>query len=514
MLVLAIVQACFEVFFIQVATTMIISEPDKVSSNIKMYFIALPFLNQIIIFLTITTVLASLKCYILIFMKNICVAASEDMVNLMNSKILSSSLAQFSTLDANVIITNYTNRLNQLSFGFIFPAVHGVIACIIIIFITLYTTILDTVAVLGILSVLFYFILSAFYTKKRRNIIGVRITNGMSEISEKVGNMMSFYREIKVNKMADDNQLSISHTNAKLRNAMGDLIILSFFPRYILEVVVVILCLIAFSLVMFLEIGNLNDLKAGFILFIGASLRLLPNVQTAYNSYNTLIANSHQLSTVMNSLPVDEQSESQFHNHLTSENMIELNNVTLLTHDRSRKILDSFSHNFSRSGLYVITGPSGVGKSTFIDALVGLSKFDHGSYATQPHICFAYSQQKSQIKNGTLLENISLYAKQPIQLDNLVADATEIGLINGGSGLKLKVSPENLSGGQIKKISLLRTLLIDADVLIFDEPTAGLDAESSKKVRSLLKKRSLRHTVICISHDKMLTDNSDEVIQL
>ena len=225
-----------------------------------------------------------------------------------------------------------------------------------------------------------------------------------------------------------------------------------------------------------------------------------------------MTANSHQLSTLIKSMPHADILVEEKPYLTTGDNLIELRAVELTSYDGKKKILEKFSYEFPARGLIGLVGPSGSGKSTFIDALIGLYNFSGGECLIKNGVKFAFSQQKSPIKTCSLRDNITLYIEDEVTDIELIQYSKDIGLLNESLSLDSKINLENLSGGQAKKISFLRIYITDADIYIFDEPTSGLDSVSIKQVLALLKVKSSTSTVICITHDRDLIEILDQVI--
>lgn len=166
----------------------------------------------------------------------------------------------------------------------------------------------------------------------------------------------------------------------------------------------------------------------------------------------------------------------------------------------NKKIIDDFNFDFSYGNKYLIRGESGKGKSTLAKILCGeispnkgeillnggsIKYFDYRDY-------ILYIDQKPNIIDGSLEDNINFYRKKR---DKKI----DLSVFNIDKKLSDKISKnEGLSGGEMMRISLLRSLIETRAIMIYDEPTAALDDKNSKEV--LGKLLSLDQTVIIISH--------------
>ena len=81
--------------------------------------------------------------------------------------------------------------------------------------------------------------------------------------------------------------------------------------------------------------------------------------------------------------------------------------------------------------------------------------------------------------------------------------------------MKINLSEEKkLSRGQIQRLGIIRAILKNSSIIILDEPTAGLDFETEKKILSLIKKISARKTIVIATHRQAVINFSDSVINL
>lgn len=196
---------------------------------------------------------------------------------------------------------------------------------------------------------------------------------------------------------------------------------------------------------------------------------------------------------------------------------IKVNNLNFRYKDEEKYLLKNICVNFEQGNLYIIKGANGSGKSTFIKILLGIltdssnsvlinnipySQLDYKDIRLN-HI--SYCEQEPYIINGTLKENI-LYNSPKI------STRTYENFINNFDLKKFSednsiLTNTSLSGGEKQKIAIVRCLLKNSDIYIFDEPTSSLDIQSSKilkkEIQSLVENNKI---VIIISHDALFDD--------
>ena len=178
-------------------------------------------------------------------------------------------------------------------------------------------------------------------------------------------------------------------------------------------------------------------------------------------------------------------------------------------------VLNDISFQIHENEKIVIIGPSGSGKSTLLRCLNLLEKPTSGTiyYHDLPLTEKNYKMNHGKIgmvfqtfelfDNMTVIDNIT---KAPI-LNKLLTK--EEALKRGREYLKLihledkeKVYPSSLSGGQKQRVAIIRTLMMNPEVILFDEPTSALDPEMIEEVLSLIMEVSKRNiTMIVVTHE-------------
>jgi phospholipid/cholesterol/gamma-HCH transport system ATP-binding protein len=167
-----------------------------------------------------------------------------------------------------------------------------------------------------------------------------------------------------------------------------------------------------------------------------------------------------------------------------------------------------------------ILGKSGTGKSVLIKCLVGLEWADGGTITIygQDIATLNYSDMNAlRLKVGFLFQNAALYDSMTVR-ENLnfplrqhmkkmpqekkEALITEM-LDNVGLADSIDQMPSKLSGGQAKRIGLARTLILRPEIMLYDEPTTGLDTGTGKEISELICKMKKKYNIssIIITHD-------------
>ena len=181
------------------------------------------------------------------------------------------------------------------------------------------------------------------------------------------------------------------------------------------------------------------------------------------------------------------------------------------------RVLQGITTDIKKGEVVVVIGPSGSGKSTFLRCLNLLEK------PTGGHICFEGTditsrkaninihrqkmgmvfQQFNLFPHMTVLRNMTLAPMKLLKRSKEDADAKAMELL-GAVGLadRADAYPNQLSGGQMQRIAIVRALCMEPDVMLFDEPTSALDPEMVGEVLDVMKKLAENGmTMICVTHE-------------
>lgn len=184
--------------------------------------------------------------------------------------------------------------------------------------------------------------------------------------------------------------------------------------------------------------------------------------------------------------------------------MIKFNNVSFSFDDK--KILDSFSYSFEKGKTYVLIGESGIGKTTFLKLAYGLLNPSEGTI-DRNYQSSSYIFDLDNLFKTTVINNLLVVSKDLKKIDDLLNYFKVEDLKNK------KVS--ELSNGQRRRISIIRGLLVDADIYFIDEAIRGLDEENRLLALNKFKDVFKDKTVIYVTHNLDEVEIlADEVIKL
>lgn len=188
-------------------------------------------------------------------------------------------------------------------------------------------------------------------------------------------------------------------------------------------------------------------------------------------------------------------------------NVLKIENITF-GYNKKQLIYNNFSLSLSKGEIISIVGPSGSGKSTLFELISNNLKAINGKITTKKISSIFQDPYSSFHPTYSIYEQISDVVEDFDELDDFLEklDLTFELLQN---------KPHYLSGGQLQRCSILRSLLSKPDLLLADEPTSALDNIIALDVMKLLIKFKDRFGILLITHDEDLALwCSDEIIRL
>lgn len=198
--------------------------------------------------------------------------------------------------------------------------------------------------------------------------------------------------------------------------------------------------------------------------------------------------------------------------------MIQFSNVVKKFGDRT--ILKGISFSVEKGEILFILGTSGTGKSVSLKSLVGLLKIDEGEiYIDSQRVdqlneddylpirkkCGMVFQHPALFDSLSNFENIAFGMRRHYEFSEVEIEKRVVrcaGLVNLDRKV-LNLLPQEISYGMQKRVSLARTLAVEPEILLFDEPTTGLDPITTNTVNQLIHSlsRELKTTSVVVSHD-------------
>ena len=305
--------------------------------------------------------------------------------------------------------------------------------------------------------------------------------------------------------------------------------ILSSLPRLFLEILFLFsLVIVTFTAYLFAyEFDKLLELLSIYVII---SLRILPALG---RSKNSLYAISFRKASIENIYDIVNQKDSVFKNLDNNEfhqfyNFIQLKNLSFKYPSIDKYVFKKINLTIKKNSLTYVCGESGVGKTTLINTIIGNLEpsegqiiIDNKVYDNKLSLNYGYVPQHIHIIDATMRSNITLRDNSDHSLDSQIMNI--LNLLNLGylisklrKGLDTNLGEKGLkiSGGEKQRIIIARALIEKPDIIIFDEPTSSLDILNQEYFKKIINKISKKYTIIIISHNKDIIDNSWDIIEI
>ena len=378
------------------------------------------------------------------------------------------------------------------------------------------------------------FTLIYFYNKKKISFMSKTISEKQFSITFIFQEAFGFISEILLYSIQNIFIDKFNQSSKTLAKNLAKSRIIGESPRIYLEYILIILFVI--FLYYFATYSSNNKIDIALISLLGfAALKLLPLSGKIYNYYSTIKSLQNIFEDIMNILKnsnVENKIEKRNINKITFKNNIKLHNInfTYDNENKREKVLNNFNFEIKKNSFVGIKGSTGKGKSTLIKILMCLIKPDTGHieidgvkldinniYSWQNKISIL--PQKVFLNDSTILENIVLGEDfKKINFEKVEESAKIAEVYDFINSLPQKFNEKvgeagaKLSGGQIKRIGIARTLYRDTEIIILDEPTNELDEDTELKIIKSLNSLKNRKTIVIISHNPEIISLCDQII--
>jgi ABC-type multidrug transport system fused ATPase/permease subunit len=373
----------------------------------------------------------------------------------------------------------------------------------------------------------------------RVRLLSEQTVSNTIQLNSRILEIVTAYRELVVRDRREYYLSEISKVRlegAKLESELG------FVPnisKYAIDISLVLGSLMIAGLQF--AVNDARHAVGSLLIFLVAAMRIGPAVLRLHQGIltmkngtatarPTLVLLSQESTSVIE--PQNKCEISGFDiNHRGFIPKVEITELTFAYAKDSPWALSDINLSIEPSTMVAIVGPSGAGKTTLVDLILGIFPPDQGKVEISnqaPHESFrahpgavAYVPQEVFISNGTVKENVCLGFNAKEISEEVIWDAirsasleTFVKSLDRGINTPVGEFGSRLSGGQRQRLGIARALLTKPSLLVLDEATSSLDSISESEISQSINKIRGEVTVIVIAHRLSTVRDADQVIYL
>jgi len=390
---------------------------------------------------------------------------------------------------------------------------------------------------LALLVLTLVYVLVAYYSRRRLRRYGQSVATNNPK---KVGYLQDSLGGIRDVIMGSSQRVFAEHfTSAaeKVEIAKARLVFYAAFPRPVLEAIgISAIAAIAY----YINRGSIDGRSVLPVLgaFSLGLLRLLPYLQKIFSQWSAMYHGQQMLVEVMQAINMDDKPQLSLTTEtskvmaLSFEEEIKLDNVGFNYRDVTEPVLQGASIEIKKGEFVGIVGQTGSGKSTLVDIIMGLLPPTQGQLKVDGQVIDDMSRglwrqkvthvpQRIYLSEGSIMSNIAFSVPEDeidIARVKQCAARAHVDAYIESLALSYRTNVgENgvrLSGGQRQRIGIARALYAQCEVMVFDEATNAVDAQTEKAIINELKNIGDNITVISVAHNDEAVRHCDHIYQV
>lgn len=434
------------------------------------------------------------------------------------SRYINNEYSFFISSNSYQLMQNIIGEIGVFINNFLMPSLIFILEILVLIFLFILIFSIQPLSSLIIVGIFFSFSLFVYiFSKKKLTKLGQIRQENESLVIKTLQNSFLGIKDIKIFGAEKEFIKDYKTHNTKVANSVRDQLIIQSFPRLALELLTVASFVTA-AFFLFYKTDSFKLILPTLGFFAASAFRIMPSVNRINNALQNIKFSKSSIKTLFEEMNNINSDNSLLKNDINDfNNIIEINNISVHYSNTSKPILNDVSLVIHKGMRIGIMGESGSGKTTFLDTILGLVKFNSGSIKFDNlefrsnnfslKNIIGYIPQDVFLLNTTLEENI-IFGSNETEIDYVrMKKSIEISQLDKfikdlPDGLKTRISDRgiNISGGQRQRIGIARAIYKNPKILILDEATSALDIDTESRIMELVYNLDKNITVIIVTH--------------